>query len=792
MPLSSSFGNQFATAPEVFPQASRTRDVGTTSDPSGAIIPCVRLFTETVYSEHPDTGDLVEHDAPLIQLSFEYSALRSRVRASDPKARFFVASSGGVRAEPRDFAFEAQARQVLERFGAVDLDCLVDMSVAPDVDADYLVRVEGDVHQHCGFTSRAVPAMEALGWKVEVDRAYPFQVVNSAPEWYANVREDSDRPDWFALELGVEVGGARVDLLPALLDLLQDGREGGSLGELQGRREIALPVSETHHIAVEGEHLRSLLRVVIELYEGAGELLRFPKHCAVALEGLDEAFALSGETLSWNDSAGAREHARVLSAKPAPVVEPVELEATLRPYQRQGLAWLQHLRAHDVGGILADDMGLGKTLQTIAHIATEVAEGRGEEPTLVVAPTSLMGNWARELRKFAPHLRVVAYHGPKRAERRAKIAKAHVVLTSYPILVRDEEELTAQHWHQVVLDEAHTIKNPRSRTHLAAKAIDADHRLCLTGTPVENHLGELFALFDFLNPGMLGSAAHFRAWYRQPIEKYGDTERLMALHEQVTPFIMRRLKSEVATELPPKTELLRPIELGGKQRELYEAIRIAAHTKVRSVIRKKGLAASTIAILDALMKLRQLCCDPRLVRMDAARFVRESAKREALFELLEQQLPQGHRVLIFSQFTSMLSLISEGLRERGVRHLTLTGATKDRQGLCDRFEAGEADVFLISLKAGGTGLNLTSADTVIHYDPWWNPQAQAQATDRAYRIGQKKPVFVYSLYIAGSVEESMLRLQRKKRRLADAILAGELPADAGLQPEDVESLLAPL
>jgi SNF2 family DNA or RNA helicase len=292
-------------------------------------------------------------------------------------------------------------------------------------------------------------------------------------------------------------------------------------------------------------------------------------------------------------------------------------------------------------------------------------------------------------------------------------------------------------------------------------------------------------------PGLLGGPESFRKSFRVPIEQ-GSEERLEALKRRVSPFILRRLKNEVVTELPPKTELVRPVSLGDAQRELYEAIRVAAHSEVRRMIRKKGLAASTVAVLDALMKLRQACCDPRLITMDAARQVPKSAKLQELLELLRRQLPEGRRFLIFSQFTSMLDIIAKHLELEEIPFVCLTGATTNRHERVDQFERGDAAVFLISLKAGGTGLNLTSADTVVHYDPWWNPAAQAQATDRAYRIGQKRPVFVYNLIVAGSVEERMLQLQDRKRRLAGAILGGAAQGPVRLNEEDVEDLLAPL
>jgi SNF2 family DNA or RNA helicase len=315
--------------------------------------------------------------------------------------------------------------------------------------------------------------------------------------------------------------------------------------------------------------------------------------------------------------------------------------------------------------------------------------------------------------------------------------------------------------------------------------------LCLSGTPIENNLEELWSLFDFLMPGFLGDAERFRSHFRFPIERAGNTVRLEALRAAVTPFILRRMKESVARELPPKTEIVRPVELDDEQRELYESIRVAAHGDVRRAIRNKGVTGSTIAILDALMKLRQVCCDPRLVNVPSARRVRSSKKLELFFELLRTELAQGRRVLVFSQFTRMLDLIALGLEERGTPFVELTGSTTDRQRVVDRFERREVDVFLISLKAGGTGLNLTSADTVIHYDPWWNGASQAQATDRAYRIGQTRPVFVHNLIVAGSVEERMLRLQQRKAELARSLL-GLNGAPSALSERDLDDLFAPL
>jgi superfamily II DNA or RNA helicase len=710
------------------------------------------------------------------------------------------------RAFSRDRAAEAEVRFLLESFGAIELDLLEDHGVPPDCDADYLVQLEGDHHGHCAFTAYALPQLRALGWDVHVDGDYPYQIVTQEPPWYAVVEalEDQDaaaeESDWFSLELGIEVDGHRVNLLPALLDML-DGAGQLELAGLERRapRFVELP-HQNRYVEVPAERYRTLLRVLAELYqgEGEGEALRFPAVRAVALAELDDVLSEGATPVHWEGGEDVRARGRAMSrgasaTEPLPAPPAVnELQATLRPYQEHGLAWLQRLREQSAGAVLADDMGLGKTLQTIAHLCLEVQSGRAQAPSLIVAPTSLVGNWRRELSKFAPHLEVVVFFGRGRSAVQEDVPYADVVITSYSVLLRDDDFLLSQQFHCVVLDEAQAIKNPRSRASQLAKGLDGVQRIALSGTPIENSLTELWSLFDFSNPGLLGSEEQFRHFYRIPIEQVRDENRLETLRATVAPYVLRRMKEQVATELPPKTEVVRPVELRGKQRELYESIRVAAHSQVRQAIRKKGFAASTLTILDALMKLRQLCCDPRLVRGDAARFVRESAKFELLMQLLESQLADGRRALVFSQFTSMLSLIGQGLSDRRIGYASLTGSTTNRDRPVRAFENGDVDVFLISLKAGGTGLNLVSADTVIHYDPWWNPAAQDQATDRAYRIGQKKPVFVYNLIVAGSVEERMLALQQKKRKLAESVIGRGKGEVGKLGEAEVEHLLSPL
>jgi SNF2 family DNA or RNA helicase len=564
-------------------------------------------------------------------------------------------------------------------------------------------------------------------------------------------------------------------------------------------RCIALPVGEGLFLSVPADRLRRILLVVRELWEGTAKprlhrgqpVLGIDGLRAVSLRELDVALGSVGAPIERQGGEELRELGEALSSRPGDeLVHTRGLRAELRSYQREGVAWLQHLAALGVGGVLADDMGLGKTLQTIAHVLIEKESGRLTRPALIVAPTSLVPGWAREFGKFAPHLNVLVLHGSRRHERFRDIREADVVVTSYPLLTRDLETFEAYEFRILILDEAQAIKNLASRASSSVRAVRAELRLCLSGTPLENNLGELFAMFDFLLPGLLGNRETFQLGFRQPIEG-GDSDRLELLRKRVAPFILRRLKREVASELPPKTEIVRPVDLAEDERELYESIRVAAHAEVRAAIRKKGIAASTVSVLSALMKLRQVCCHPKLVQVSSAAEVGSAAKFELLVEFVRNLVREGRRILVFSQFARMLTLISEALLREGIRHVTLTGATADRQAKVDAFQEGRADVFLISLKAGGTGLTLTAADTVIHYDPWWNPAAQAQATDRAYRIGQTKPVFVYKFIVAGSVEERMLRLQQRKQELADAILSTGGSATV-LTAQDVEDLFAPL
>jgi SNF2 family DNA or RNA helicase len=449
---------------------------------------------------------------------------------------------------------------------------------------------------------------------------------------------------------------------------------------------------------------------------------------------------------------------------------PAGLGDILRPYQRAGVDWLAFCRDAGLGCVLADDMGLGKTIQALAAI-------RGR--TLVVSPTSVVWNWADEVRKFRPDLRASVYHGSKRA----LDITADIVLTSYPLLRNDIDVLTGVEWDAVYLDESQMIKNPDSQVARAAYKLRADWRVTLSGTPVENRLDELWSQFHFTNPGLLGGRADFAERWGTPIAN-GDPGAAARLRERIKPFVLRRKKREVAPELPPRTEAVMHVELDEAEREVYDTIRAATQRDVVAMLSQGG---GVMAALEALLRLRQASCHRGLIPGQSAA---SSSKVERLVEALEDAAADGHKALVFSQWTSLLDKIEPALEAAGIAFTRLDGSTVDRQGVVSEFQSdGGPPVMLISLKAGGTGLNLTAADHVFLVDPWWNPAVEDQAADRAHRIGQDKPVMVYRLVARDTVEERILALQASKRALAEAALGGADRAVA-LTRDDLLALLA--
>ncbi|WP_434601304.1 SWIM zinc finger family protein [Pseudomonas sp. Z4-7] len=648
------------------------------------------------------------------------------------------------------------------------------------------------------FTLNDLPKLRNQGWELQIDEDFGFDLT-AVDEWYASVEETPER-DWFDLELGIIVNGERLSLLPILLNLMRSHIELFNPERLARRRDDELILVNLPHrpnsefgpqqVALPYGRLKPVLATLGEFYlqEPGTSKLRLNSADALRLNPLQDM------PLRWEGGEHIRGLAqRLRDIKDYAAAAPEGLNATLRPYQLEGLSWMQSLRQLEVGGILADDMGLGKTLQTLAHILSEKNAGRLDRPCMVVMPTSLIPNWLDEASHFTPQLKVLALYGAGRKKHFERLADYDLILTTYALLPKDVERLKAQPLHVLILDEAQYIKNPTSKAAQAARELDARQRLCLSGTPLENHLGELWSLFHFLLPGWLGDIKDFNRDYRVPIEKRGSAVRLQHLNGRIKPFLLRRTKEQVATELPPKTEIIHWVELSDAQRDVYETMRLAMDKKVRDEITRKGVARSQIIILEALLKLRQVCCDLRLIS-DAALPARGSAsgKLDSLMEMLEELFEEGRRVLLFSQFTSMLALIEDELKKRGVEYAILTGQTRDRRTPVKEFQSGKRQIFLISLKAGGVGLNLTEADTVIHYDPWWNPATENQATDRAYRIGQEKPVFVYKLIARGTVEEKIQLLQKEKSDLAAGVLDGRVAGDWKLQNEDIEALFAPL
>ena len=485
-----------------------------------------------------------------------------------------------------------------------------------------------------------------------------------------------------------------------------------------------------------------------------------------------------------------------------------ELEPVLRPYQKQGVAWLQFLRENGFGGILADEMGLGKTLQTLAFFTAMRSTEHGTRstsvpapganphsalriPHLIVCPTSLVHNWAAEVQKFTPELKVVVLHGADRHDRFSELAQCDLAVTSYALIRRDAQLYRDLEFDTVVLDEAQHIKNRQTQNAQAVKSVKSRHRLVLTGTPLENSVLDLWSIFDFLMPGYLGAAQDFRERYEIPITRDKNSDAQTRLARRLRPFILRRLKKDVAADLPEKLEQVSFCELTPDQRSVYQQVIEASRKEVLDTVGAQGLARSRMVVLSALLRLRQVCCDLRLLKLDGIDPANASGKVDLFAELLEEVIDGGHRVLVFSQFVSMLALLKEKLQAEEIEFCYLDGSTTNRAEVVERFQKTPAiPVFLISLKAGGVGLNLTGADTVIHFDPWWNPAVEDQATDRAHRIGQTRTVTSYKLITRDTIEEKILTLQSRKRDVIKATLGGEDDLTEALTWEEIQDLLA--
>ena len=567
--------------------------------------------------------------------------------------------------------------------------------------------------------------------------------------------ESEDKNQWFSLSFEVKIGKKKYPLLPIIVPILQKIE---SLEELP--KKITLPYDNGKYITFDTEEIKPILSTIFELIDKINknsiQIAPYEAHLIdfdeeVKWKGKKELLKLSKKLKNFE---GIKE-----------ITPPKGLTITLRDYQRFGLNWLMFLKEFRFGGILADDMGLGKTIQTLSMILRIKESRKLKKPVLIIVPTSLLGNWKAEIEKFTPPLKYISVYGNERGAKFREMMKYDIIFTTYNLIVRDFDIYKKEDFEYIILDEAQKIKNPNSKATQTIKKLTSNYKLALSGTPIENHLGELWSIFSFIMPGFLGSLKTFKQAFQNPIERDRDYQKQKLLNKKIHPFILRRTKEKVLSELPEKVEIIKYAEFDEKEVKLYESIRVIMDKKVRDAITKNGLAKSQIIVLDALLKLRQVCCHPKLLKVEEAKKLNHSSKLDMFLELMDELLAEGRKILVFSQFTSMIDIMKEELDNLNINYSTLTGSTKDRDEVINEFKSGKTNVFLISLKAGGVGLNLTEADTVIHYDPWWNIAAQNQATDRAYRIGQDKNVFVYKLVVRNSIEEKILELQNKKAKL---------------------------
>lgn len=736
-------------------------------------------LAERVEVRSPELGSerVVEADpTPCIRFALHAGAwlVQLGVRPFSEQGRFFLAGvgrahlnsySGGQRLRcERDLQLERDRNLALRQ-------ACPTLSTPPDPDEQspfdtpdsWTLGEEGVLQLLSELRDAGLPC--ALEWPES--GAMRLSALASSKTLHGRLRTDKG---WYLV-----TGGVRIDSVTEIT--LNELLRAPALGH--GR---FVRLANGAYVEVEARIRRVLaaLRAVNSSLRNAAEL-RLPHsalHTLAELNAPDSGFQLDVESQSWLERAAR------LSRKDFAL--PSDLRATLRPYQIEGYRWLSALSELGLGACLADDMGLGKTIQILALILARVSEGSG--PTLVVAPTSVCGNWIAEIARFAPTLTALDYSGKQRAERLAALSgrasRASVVVCSYTLLQQDQAELSALSWDMVVLDEAQFIKNPQSLRARAAYSLSAKQRVAATGTPVENHLGDVWGIFRFLNPGLLGDWQHFKHTFLMPVERDAGRESTELLQKLVRPFLLRRLKRDVLVDLPPLTEVQHDVQLSQDEGVRYALLRKQIHEKLYTVHGKRN---NKLEVLAEIMRLRRFCCHPALVFPDAPR---ECSKIDAFLDLVEELRENQHRALVFSQFVDFLAMVREQLDERRIRYEYLDGGTPqaDRQARVAAFQQGDAPLFLISLKAGGFGLNLTAADYVIHLDPWWNPAVQAQATDRAHRIGQERPVTVYRLVTRDSIEESIVKMHESKRELAGALL-DDGDAIAGISTDELIELL---
>jgi non-specific serine/threonine protein kinase len=637
---------------------------------------------------------------------------------------------------------------------------LLDSGVTPAGNGLFSTRPEETVEWLLDETTALVEAgFELFG----ADTIEKFKVRRGAPTVKLEVKSEID---WFDLKLGVDFDGILVSIKELRKALAS------------GKPYILLSDGSTARIP---DHWLQKFQHLLQLGEAKKDEIKLSRTHATMIEALaEEADAMQGDP-DYNDFIKRLNNFSGIKETPVPK----SLKGTLRPYQQTGYDWLLFLQEYRFGGFLADDMGLGKTIQTLALLLHE-KEKRIKKPSLIVSPKSVIFNWEQEIQKFSPNLRALRHEGLERDRDTEAFGKYDVILTTYGIMRRDIDFLKSRLFHYVILDESQNIKNPTSQTAKATRVLQASHRLVLTGTPIENNTIELWSQMAFLNPGMLGSQRYFQSAFATPIEKKNDESVGLFLQKLIFPFILRRKKEQVEKDLPPKTESIFYAEMLPEQEKLYNYWRDYYCAAILNAIETNGLAKSRIAVLEGLMKLRQIACHPQMIDPEEDK---SSGKYEAFVEQLEEILSEGHKILVFSQFVKMLTILRKHIDAEKIPYEYLDGSTQNRQECVNNFQKNEdIKLFLISLRAGGTGLNLTAADYVIHYDPWWNPAVELQATDRTHRIGQDKHVFVYKFITKGTVEEKVLELQRRKQALADNLISTDRAFFKQLTKDDIQVL----
>ena len=729
--------------------------------------------------------DIVKTPTASARLSFDYDG--TTVTHTTEATLLLRATNDATIQIQRDLAAEKRAFGRMAQLGLRPIRTFPEAKAKTAQAWDLTMQIGATPSHFADILQNHVPHLQADGWRITYAPRWSLVFVEIEPDSLSFDVEPSGI-DWFDIRLGARIDGKPIDILPLLRRMLQ--QHGDALLE-HSAETLSIEIAQGKLAQVPMEKIKPVLQMLLQFAsrdQHGTEKLRLPARDLVALADFESG---TNAHIPWTGAEPLRKLAKALTQlRLQPCKTPDSFKASLRAYQQQGLDWLQALHGAGFGGVLADDMGLGKTVQALAHITTLKAAKSLLHPVLIVCPTSVLPNWQAELTQFAPTLTVLLWHGASRKTLGPQIGAQDVILTSYPLLVRDIETLKEKKFSLIIHDEAQMLKNPKTAGFKAAKQLKAAQTLAMTGTPVENQLTDAWSLMELVTPGLLGNLDQFNRTVARPIARDNDAEAKRFLARRLRPFMLRRTKDQVASDLPAKSEIPEWIDLSDAQQALYESMRLLMQKRVREEIARVGLMRSHIIFLDALLKLRQICCDPRLLAGQDTN-AETSAKLSRLLEMLPELLAEGRKVILFSQFTSMLDLIKPELNQRGITFSEIRGATKDRLAPVQAFQSGAVPLILVSLKAGGTGLNLTTADTVILYDPWWNPAVEAQAIDRAHRIGQTKPVFVHRLIARGTIEEKILALQDKKRSLA-ATLWGEDEggaASAKLTEKDVQFLL---